>query len=176
MRCTFTPPPFSPRAALFDRRQQDAGNLQRIFGITEVPCDTRLRELLDPVDPELLRPLYRGLFAQLQRGKALEPLAYYDGHYLLSLDGTGSYNSEKVASASCLVKKHRNGRTTYYQQVLGAADLKGSCTTAIAKTTPTDALDTRAQVADLIRMKNPADSAYGCSPARFVRAIRAALP
>ena len=60
--------------------------------------------------------------------------------------------------------------------VLGAADLKGSCTTAIAKTTPTDALDTRAQVADLIRMKNPADSAYGCSPARFVRAVRAVAP
>lgn len=60
--------------------------------------------------------------------------------------------------------------------VLGAADLKSGCTTAIAKTTPTDALDTRPQVADLIRMKNPADSAYGCSPARFVRAVRAVAP
>ncbi|WP_022981404.1 hypothetical protein [Ideonella sp. B508-1] len=60
--------------------------------------------------------------------------------------------------------------------VLSAADLSGNCTTAIAKTTPTDALDTRDQVADLIRMKNPADSAYGCSPARFVRAVRAVAP
>ena len=60
--------------------------------------------------------------------------------------------------------------------VLGAADLKSGCTTAIAKTTPTDALDTRPQVADLVRMKNPADSAYGCSPARFVRAVRAVAP
>lgn len=107
--------------AFDDRRQQDAGNLQRIFGITQVPCDTRLRELLDPVDPELLRPLYRELFAHLQRGKALEPFAYFDGYYLLSLDGTGSYSSEKVGSASCLVKKRRNGTITYYQQVLGAA-------------------------------------------------------
>jgi hypothetical protein len=107
--------------AFDDRRQQDAGNLQRIFGINQVPCDTRLRELLDGVDPELLRSLYRGLFAHLQRGKSLEPLAYYQGHYLLSLDGTGSYSSEKVASASCLVKKRRNGTITYYQQVLGAA-------------------------------------------------------
>ncbi|MFZ2987056.1 hypothetical protein, partial [Ideonella sp.] len=60
--------------------------------------------------------------------------------------------------------------------VLTAADLGAGCTTAIAKTTPTDPLDTRAQVADLLRMKNPADPAYGCAPARFVRAVRAVAP
>ena len=31
-------------------------------------------------------------------------------------------------------------------------------------------------VADLVRMKDPADSAYGCAPARFVRATRAVAP
>ncbi len=60
--------------------------------------------------------------------------------------------------------------------VLTAADLRAGCTTAIAKTAPTDALDTRSQVADLLRMKDPADPAYGCSPARFVRALRAVAP
>jgi hypothetical protein len=60
--------------------------------------------------------------------------------------------------------------------VLTDVDLGAGCGTAIAKTTPTDPLDTRAQVADLLRMKNPADSAYGCAPARFVRAIRAVAP
>jgi Hydrazine synthase alpha subunit middle domain len=60
--------------------------------------------------------------------------------------------------------------------VLTAADLPAGCTKAIAKTKPTDALDTRAQVADLVRMKNPADPAYGCAPARFVRAVRAIAP
>jgi hypothetical protein len=60
--------------------------------------------------------------------------------------------------------------------VLTAADLPAGCATAIAKTTPTDPLDTRAQVADLVRMKDPADPAYGCAPARFVRAVRAIAP
>ena len=32
------------------------------------------------------------------------------------------------------------------------------------------------QVADLVRMKDPADAAYGCAPARFVRATRAVAP
>ena len=60
--------------------------------------------------------------------------------------------------------------------VLTAADLPAGCTAAIAKTTPTDTNDTRAQVADLVKMKDPADKAYGCAPARFVRATRAVAP
>jgi hypothetical protein len=57
-----------------------------------------------------------------------------------------------------------------------AADLEPGCTTAIAQVRPADALDTRAMVADIARMKNPADAAYGCAPARFVRAIRGVPP
>ena len=60
--------------------------------------------------------------------------------------------------------------------VLTASDLPAGCTTGIAKTTPSDPLDTRAQVADIVRIKDPADPAYGCAPARFVRAVRAVAP
>jgi len=60
--------------------------------------------------------------------------------------------------------------------VLTASDLPAGCTTAIAKTAPTDPLDTRAQVADIVRIKNPADPAYNCTPVRFIRAVRAIAP
>ncbi len=111
-----------PSLLAFDsRRNNDEGNFRRVFGVQNVPSDTQLREILDPVDPELIRPLFSKLFYQLQRGKALEPLAYYQGCYLLSVDGTGSFSSEKLSSASCLEKKSKNGKITYYQQVLGAA-------------------------------------------------------
>ncbi|MES2581570.1 MAG: hypothetical protein V4627_02540 [Pseudomonadota bacterium] len=60
--------------------------------------------------------------------------------------------------------------------VLTAIDLPAGCTTAIPKTAPTDPLDTRARVADILRMKDPADAAYGCAPARFIRAVRAIAP
>ncbi len=60
--------------------------------------------------------------------------------------------------------------------VLAGADLASGCTTAIPKIAPTDATDTRPLVADLARMKDPADPAYRCSPARFVRAVRAVAP
>jgi hypothetical protein len=62
--------------------------------------------------------------------------------------------------------------------MLTAADMGAGCTTAnsIPKTTPPDTLDTRAQVADIKRMKDPADPSYLCAPARFVRATRAVAP
>ena len=111
-----------PSMLAFDeRRRLDAGNLQRIFGITQVPCDTQMRAVLDLLDPKLMRPFFRAATHQLQRGKALQQLVYFQGCYLMSIDGTGSFGSQKVSSASCLVKTHKNGSKTYYQQVLGAA-------------------------------------------------------
>jgi hypothetical protein len=112
-----------PSLLAFDnRRMNEDVNMKRVFGIENVPSDTQMREILDPVDPELIRPLFRDIFNQLQRGKALEPFVYYQGCYLVSLDGTGSFSSTKLSSASCLEKKSKKtGLITYHQQVLGAA-------------------------------------------------------
>ena len=52
-----------PSLLAFDqRRQQDEENLRMIFHMEHVPCDTRLREILDPVDPEQFRSTFRNVF------------------------------------------------------------------------------------------------------------------
>src|SRR2546421_1377295 len=80
-----------------------------------------MRERLDPVSPEALRPVFQGVFRQLQRGKALEPMLFLNGAYLLALDGTGYFSSKTIHCTSCLHKVHRNGSITYYHHMLGAA-------------------------------------------------------
>src|SRR5438093_1882638 len=110
----------SPSLLAFDRERAE-GNLETIYGIERVPCDTHMREILDPVSPEWLRPVYKSVFRQLQRCKALEPMAFLEGHYLLALDGTGYFSSTQIHCASCLHKVHRNGSITYSHQMLGAA-------------------------------------------------------
>jgi Hydrazine synthase alpha subunit middle domain/WD40-like Beta Propeller Repeat len=50
------------------------------------------------------------------------------------------------------------------------------CNAPIAQTAPTDPMDTRKLVADLLKIKDPADPAYLCTPVRFVRATRAVAP
>jgi len=110
----------SPSLLAFDKERTE-DNLQRVFGIERVPCDTAMREILDPVEPESLHPLFKHIFGALQRGKALEEMVFVEGHYLLALDGTGYFSSQQIHCASCLETHHRNGTVTYRHQMLGAA-------------------------------------------------------
>jgi hypothetical protein len=104
-------------------KQRVEGNVDTIYGIPHAPCDTRLRERLDPVSPESLRASFKSVFRQLQRGKALEEMVWLDGYDLLALDGTGYFSSQTMPCDSCLHKVHRHGAITYYHQLLGAAML-----------------------------------------------------
>jgi hypothetical protein len=110
----------APSLLAFDKERAE-DNLHTIYGIERVPCDTHMRAILDPVSPESLRPVFKSVLTQLQRGQALEPLAFLDDSYLLALDGTGYFASKTIHCASCLHKVHRNGSITYYHQMLGAA-------------------------------------------------------
>jgi hypothetical protein len=110
----------APSLLAFDKERTE-GNLHTIYGIQRVPCDTSMREILDPVSPKWLRPVFTSVFRQLQRGKALEALTFLDGHYLLALDGTAYFSSKTIHCASCLHRVHRNGSLTYAHQLLGAA-------------------------------------------------------
>ena len=84
------------------------------------PSDTALRERLDQVDPRSLRGAFKRVFAALQRGGGLEGFTCLGGHYLLSVDGTGYFSSLKVHCDRCCQTHHRDGRITYYHQLLGA--------------------------------------------------------
>jgi hypothetical protein len=110
----------APALLAFDKERAE-GNWATIYGIERVPCDTHLRAILDPVSPKVLRPVFKSVFRQLQRGKALEAMMFLDGHSLLALDGTESLSSRTMHCASCLHKVHRNGTCTSYHQMLGAA-------------------------------------------------------
>jgi hypothetical protein len=110
----------APSLLAFDKERAE-GNVHTIYGIQRVPCDTYMRERLDPISPKVLRPLFTSVFRQLQRGKALEAMQFLDGHYLLALDGTEYFSSQTIHCAACLHRVHRNGSITYAHQMLGAA-------------------------------------------------------
>jgi hypothetical protein len=110
-----------PSLLAFDHRRRDPlDNFRCLYGILEVPCDSQMRDILDPLDPHGLRTGFTDVFRRLQRGKVLERFAYLDGHYLLSLDGTTYFSSAKIHCPSCQVKHHRGGGVTYSHQLLGA--------------------------------------------------------
>lgn len=106
----------------YDRKRANevtGQNLRNLYMVNTPPSDTYLRERLDEVNPDDLRPAFKKVFALFQRGKGLEEFEYLDGHVLLSGDGTGYFSSSKVSCPGCCKKEHSNGTVSYYHQMFG---------------------------------------------------------
>lgn len=107
----------------YDRKRKDSAtalNLRDLYCVESPPSDTYLRERLDEVNPDTLRPAFMKVFASFQRGKGLEEFEYMNGYLLLTLDGTGHFSSNNVSCPQCCVKRHGDGHESYYHQMLGA--------------------------------------------------------
>ena len=80
-----------------------------------------MRSVLDPVEPEQLRPAFSGILNEAQRGGVLKSYRYIDGYLIVTLDGTGQYYSGNISCPDCCINSHKNGDTSYYHQLLAAA-------------------------------------------------------
>jgi len=101
-------------------------NLQTLYEVANPPSDTHMREVLDEVDPRILREAFLSVFYEAQRGKLLERYAFLGG-YLCLVDGTEIFNSEKIHCKNCCKKEHQDGRVTYHHQILGAVLAHPDC-------------------------------------------------
>lgn len=101
-------------------------NLKTLYQVECAPSDTRMREVLDEVDPKTLRETFLAVFHEAQRGKLLEPYSFLGG-YLCLVDGTEIFNSEKIHCKNCCKKEHQDGRVTYHHQMLGAVIAHPAC-------------------------------------------------
>lgn len=52
-------------------------NLKELYGVEQAPCDTQMRDVLDPVNPEDLRPAFDSTHRQLLRAKSLGRLSIF---------------------------------------------------------------------------------------------------
>jgi hypothetical protein len=98
-------------------------NVKSLFHVTKIPSETQLRDIIDPVDPELLRPAYDKILSNLQRGNELKKFTVMD-LYPIALDGTGYFSSSHTSCPHCLVKKSRSQKEDdyiYHHQMLGAS-------------------------------------------------------
>jgi hypothetical protein len=109
-----------PSLLAFQERRNDT-NMHALFRIAAIPSDTQMRVILDDVDPADLRPAFTDVFRDLQRGNVLADYVFYQGAYLVSLDGTGYFSSHTIHCPNCLVKTNtQTGAVTYEHQLLAA--------------------------------------------------------
>ena len=110
-----------PSLLQFDQGLNDDAikhNLRTLYGVQNPPCDTYMRERLDKVDPQSLRSAFTDIFSLAQRGKVIEDYKFLDEYVLVACDGTGIFSSEEVHCGNCCEKHHKDGRITYYHQML----------------------------------------------------------
>jgi hypothetical protein len=105
----------------FDDRRSKDENLRKIYGLEKVPSDTQMRTILDPVTPEEVKPVFKDVYQVVKQHGVLEKMKYL-GHYLVSLDGSGYFSSNKINCGTCLERKNsKTGEITYHHQMLAGA-------------------------------------------------------
>lgn len=98
-----------------------AENLQRIYGVDELPGDVAIRGAIDKVDTAELKKGFSDQVEFLRTHKIWKKRRVLGGRFTaISSDGTQHYCSNNKGCPQCLVRNHRNGKTGYYHQMLGA--------------------------------------------------------
>ena len=98
-------------------------NLKAMFGVKAIPSDAVLRKAVDAVNTKFIDPCFSVLFQHLQRGKQLFPYKLESSHYLIAIDGSQYFSSEKINCPSCLIYKGTKSKTRYSHQILQAVML-----------------------------------------------------
>ncbi len=115
-----------PSLLSFQRRMQDrmqSSNLKTMFGVKAIPSDAVLRQTIDPIDTAYIHPCFSILFEHLQRGKQHLIYKLDSGHYLIALDGSQYFSSDKINCPSCLTYKGSKSKLRYSHQILQAVML-----------------------------------------------------
>lgn len=111
----------APSLLQFQRDLQEIhhrNNLMTLFDVKQIPKETQMRAIIDDVDSEHFRELFKDYYLRLQRGKHLEAYQVLEGFYYFPIDGSQFFSSQEIHCEHCLRKTHRDGKITYSHSVL----------------------------------------------------------
>lgn len=93
-------------------------NAGKLFGVKQVPSDNHIRNLLDPIEPKELHPVFENIFTKLLESGEIDKMRSYEKCLLLAFDGTEYFSSQKIHCENCSQKELTNGETQYTHQVI----------------------------------------------------------
>lgn len=116
------------------QQTEGTNNGKTLFGMHQLPTDNQIRNLLDPIDPQLLLPVYRSTFEYLQQEGVVDSFRdkKLDKTLLVALDGTRYFSSQAIHCEQCMVTRHRDGGITYSHSALMPAVVKPKSPQVIA--------------------------------------------
>jgi hypothetical protein len=93
-------------------------NAESLFGLSDIPSDNQIRNLLDPVSPEHLEGIYRQIFLSLEQTEVLKRRRSYADQLLIAIDGTEYFSSKSIHCENYNHRELNNGKTNYFHSVL----------------------------------------------------------
>ena len=88
-------------------------NASSLFGVHKIPCDNQIRNLLDPVPPEILFPVISAMGDELYQQGYLEKFRSVGGTFLIAMDGTDFFSSYNISCPNCSNSLMKNGKTLH---------------------------------------------------------------
>ena len=113
----------SPSFLAYQRQLQEGqarSNCETLFGLSKIPCDNHIRDMLDPVDPALLHPAFDAVLAELEQSGGLSAFRRPGKHQLIVFDGTEYFSSYEINCPHCSTRLRSNGKTEFFHAMLGA--------------------------------------------------------
>jgi len=93
-------------------------NAQSLFGVHQMPSDNQIRDLLDPVKPEQVFPVFEAILQVLAQQGPLQGFRSVADTLLLALDGTEYFSSSQIHCPQCSTRTLKSGETHYFHSVI----------------------------------------------------------
>ena len=120
----------SPSFLAHQRRFEEGygrSNCESLFGLSKIPSDNHIRDMLDPASPDLLYPVFADAVEQLAGIEGgLDAFHHLGGLVPIALDGTEHHCSQKIHCRRCSTRlrgktKESEGEREYFHAMLAAA-------------------------------------------------------
>ena len=95
-------------------------NANTLFGMTKIPSDNHIRQMLDGAPPDHFDALFAEIVRDLSASGGLVSLRRLDGRVLIALDGSEHFCSRKIQCPHCSTRKRSDGETEYFHSFVGA--------------------------------------------------------
>jgi hypothetical protein len=86
----------SPSFLAYQRTMEQTSNAQSLFGVHKIPSDNHIRDLLDPVKPKELFPVFETILQAIEQKGKLQGFRGFANNLLMTLDGTDYFSSKQI--------------------------------------------------------------------------------
>lgn len=111
----------TPSFLAYQRMMADSkgkSNAQSLFGVHKIPSDNHIRDVLDPVSPEEIFPIFEEILQVLEQQGQLEGFRSVAGTLLVAMDGTEYFSSSHIDCPQCSTRQLKSGETRSFHSVV----------------------------------------------------------